>query len=169
MNYMNTINEIQALFTKLRREVQREEAPKVGKHETATDPAFPLNAKVAKVLGKAPYLHPHAFGKGVNKTAWCMYNDPEQDHPGNMILVPDYPNDLTAAMGALEEYCELTNSYTELTIHSGKTHGDKRYFCDINMREKPDPTNSDSGWMIGSGTSLPQAICETIVAHSEGK
>ena len=78
------------------------------------------------------------------------------------IPVPDYPNDLTAAMGALESYCSKCD-HTDFEIFWHKGDYCIEIFAQHQKRE-PDYRRN----MIYAGESLPTAICEAIVKHSEG-
>lgn len=223
MKFMDTINELQAKLTKLRREIQRSEAEKVkyspaidphkcfvcgepadmgwgnplgptrgycrkhkpnmgtagdvvvdppifrsvdmGKHTFSTvesivcecgkiyvlsektdkkksTPALPLHVKVAKALGEACWTEQDGtwrsnLGKSI----------PHREYP----LVPDYPNDFVAAMGALFEYGEKTGWHVSV----GKRQYGRPIWIKIgNMNYE-------------FAESPPQAICEAICAHSE--
>lgn len=93
-------------------------------------PVPPLNVRVAKVIGK-PWKFPY-------------YPDP-------------YDTDLTAAMGALEEYAEKNCSI--YIIRRNRTK-------DYQIVLFPPQTSSTAGWY--DHVDLPTAICLAIVKHSEG-
>ena len=80
----------------------------------------------------------------------------EQEYIEN---VPDDPNDLVAAMGALEEYCRKGLFQFNIEKRPG---GQAPHWVCIN----PSGVVSVN---TGINKSLPQAICEAICKHVEGK
>ena len=108
------------------------------------DPVPPLNVRVAKALE--------------------MTIAPCKNHPGDWLFmtgavgagawqsIPPYDSDLTAAMGALEEYCR--KQVEDIDI--------------FNQTEIP-IWRVQLGRFLCVNKSLPTAICEAIVKHSQGK
>ncbi len=111
-------------------------------------PDLPLHARVVKALGKELL-----YQGDINGWRWRIV-----DGTVLGIVIPDYPNDPVAAMGALEEYCDKKKNYSIC------------YYPDFSK------TLRISIWDLGSGglseinvnCPLPQAICEVIVKHAEG-
>ncbi len=73
----------------------------------------------------------------------------------NWYLIPDYPNDLVAAMGALIEYGH-NQSHTVSMVYKPNSVKVNQFYVEINGCE-------------GLADTLPQAICLAIVAHREGE
>jgi hypothetical protein len=93
---------------------------------------LPLNVRVAKALGENPY--PEYVGKPP---------------------LPDYAHDLTAAMGALEEYKRKFRPKVAIELLAYASTGMMWCVC-VNIH-------------CVEHKSLPQAICEAITKHAEGK
>lgn len=115
------------------------------------DPVPPLNVRVGRLLEYTMWTDPD--GK------W-RYNPPNKFIPEGFEypFVPDFPNDLTAAMGALEEYCE-----NNACIYIIRRNRPGWYIITI------DPTQPLTGNTWFKDGFLSTAICEAIVKHSEGK
>ena len=117
-------------------------------------PDLPLRVRVAKALGDEVQYWPESRH---SHAGWFRVKSKDKDKPFVLQAwesIPDYPNDLVAAMGALEEF----RGAWQLNIYGGGSieitigiHDAKTYCFDR------------------SKTPLPQAICEAICAHAEGK
>lgn len=114
----------------------------------------PLHMRVAKANGQA---------------CWTDRDGKWRSHMGRFIpegveypIVPDYPNDLVAAMKALEEYCD--NDDLRFEIGHSRDLGWR-----INIAQYWSELKEQLGKDLAEGSNLPQAICEAIVAHAEGK
>ncbi len=106
-------------------------------------PDLPLNARVAKALGLKIKYHP-LIGGVIDRGFGVTPDD-----------IPDYDTDLPAAMGALEEYKKHTSG---ITIHLYQNNNLYNYWVvHIDTIDQVE----------GRNRSLPQAICEAIVKHSE--
>lgn len=125
-------------------------------HGHLTDPALPLRAQVAKALGN----NVHQEGCTGN---WFMG---DRRTSSECPQIPPYDTDIAKAMGALEEYCEkngLGLNAIEYFPHSGdKNH---RWSVKVGVAYNFELGGSNSTY----ANSLPEAICQAIVKHKEGK
>lgn len=119
-------------------------------------PDLPLNARVAKALGKEivivndkwQIVEVKSFvGTGLESHAY----DP----------IPDYSNDRDAAMGVLEEYCQEKRNFTIAYYPDYSKPFRVSVWGEIKCGEKTNLSEVNNN-------SLPQAICEVIVKHAEG-
>lgn len=114
-------------------------------------PQEPLNLRVALSLGHVVWTDP---AKNYRYAPTNNYIPEGCEYP----LVPDYPNDLVAAIGALEEYKRASQLRVNIELIEVTDQGMKWL---VRFNEKTySPHYRDS---------CSQAICEAIVAHAEGK
>lgn len=120
-------------------------------------PDLPLHVKVAKANGLKPY-----FGDGEWYVAIQLGSAPYESENYEVKKVPNYPNDLVAAIAALEEYTAIlpSNVYMRYSIQ----HSDGGF----NRRERVIGIRG-ARHRFAIDLPLSQAICEAIVAHAEGK
>jgi hypothetical protein len=80
------------------------------------------------------------------------------------VPILDYPNDLVAAMGALREYCKQKKyeRYGRMVYRPDS----EDYAVEILDNSHP---YTEWGNLWVTADTLPQAICEAIVKHAEGK
>jgi hypothetical protein len=119
-------------------------------------PDLSLNVRVAKALGKEIYQD------GLEE--WREYCN--EEHIFGPII-SDYPNDLVATMGALEEYCRKSNLVSEISMTPYGGEMDTAYWYIALTNLWAEGHDELRGLKVPQGLSLPQAICEAIVAHAE--
>ena len=126
-------------------------------HEVAKDVAKeyhqfahpdPLHVRVAKALGEEVMMK---SGKWFTKV---ISND-LREFPGGFI--PDYPNDLVAAMGALEEYCRKRRLIWAIRPPTN----DSAYWDIFDLQSK------SQIFCTYNAKTASQAICEAIMSYAE--
>ncbi len=131
------------------------------KFEASITPDLPLHVKVAKALGMKPFqlnMYDNKTNKELGEE-WFM--SPIGKPPYfNTVPIPDYPNDLVAAMGALEEYDQRQSA--NLRVEIRKHEDGWNVWIGMYWGEQKEEA-------LAIDNSLPQAICEAIVVHSEGE
>lgn len=117
------------------------------------NPTPPLNARVAKIDGWRNVRKIADYDE-IENPQWVGCR--EQQGGTAFGIIPDYPKNLTLALGALEEYCKTDNL-------CWKIHGWKTKSCQI--------VKADVSWDKAVSSfdclTLSEAICEAIVKHSE--
>ena len=120
------------------------------------DPAPPLRVRVAICLEHTCWTDIDGKWRYSPKDRYILEGI---EYP----LIPDYPNDRTAAMNALEEYCNQCD-HTDFQIFWHKGDFDVRIFG-----QRVEDYPGLARFFIYAGQSLPTAISLAIVKHSEGK
>jgi hypothetical protein len=140
------INDFQKLLTHWRHEAAKEE----------TKPDMPLKVRVAALFGIVGKR-----GDGV----W-QYNRelPNGNHEHIWRDIPDYPNDLEAAMGAFDEILKRDQKVGVIVCEYA---GEKRIYG-VGIGDNPSEAYADArvGYPFENRC---KAICHKIIAHAEGK